>query len=1018
MSLRRFFTISFLVILAGSISVGAVYLYNFDLNSFRKEIETLASKQISRPLTLGKAHLSFKHGPAFAFNNVTVGTADDDLYLDVDRVYFRIQTLPLLSGKVLFSEILLEKPIFSIQLQQSESEVSPFRLMPEQKLLTKELIKSLHILNGTIRIKDSSRGKEQETFVIERFHFSIDDFNLLSAGNIKANATLFHRGVRSPFSIDGEYRSNKETASWDSAFYRVNLSIENLAAKNLRHLTDNLKSDLVLRGFVDLNMQIEGNPQTGVTFNTQLTGKSLDITKSNLKIPPIPISQGNLSGHIQYEKNAFDIKAKATLHPHGVLSPLSIDGEYRSNKETASWDSAFYRVNLSIENLAAKNLRHLTDNLKSDLALRGFVDLNMQIEGNPQTGVTFNTKLAGKNLDITKSNLKIPPIPISQGNLNGHIQYGKNALDLKITKLTLDTDYGRLEAENKARFTLSNDRLTGISSQGRLSIRLSSGTKQPVSPFFTRHLITSYQVDLDRTKHGWKTTKGQLTFPDLDVRFHGQWHDSDKQPHTLTFDIPGASLPAMTALMPGLNHLKLDGRFKAHLSLDIPPHGSLQTVGTLDLTDVHIATPEILADLNRLNGTIQLDNKSLFAKGLKADFGRSPVTVDLDIPDLTAPDVTLHVLGDAIRANELIFKSDSLYLKEIDGIFRLADNTLFLGPIHVKMDGGTDVTVNGTVKNFTAADIELDIKGEHGNIDEIIALWQNDHPIPPIKQPVALGSLKIDISADSGQISGMHFDQATSQIVRRNNSLVIGPIHFNVGSGKGLGQVLVVDQDEGPSLLKISGNLKNFDAQTVYQQILKRNGLVSGRLNADFYLEGKTGKQFLPTSLGTFTIENKDGQLYGLNWVSKILHILNIYPVLTENIRGKGLPFDTISFNAQLDKGILSTKDFLMEGNIMNLSMIGEHNLISNMLNFELGAMPLRGVDSILSYIPIAGWLLTGGQKALVVVHFKVTGDADEPDVKALPIESLTAPFIGILKRTFNFPVKIITDPKKAIINQ
>lgn len=556
MSLRRFFIISFLVILVGSISAGAVYLYNFDINSFRKEIETLASKQISRPLTLGKAHLSFKHGPAFAFDNVAIGTADDNLYLDVDRVFFRIQTLPLLSGKVLFSEILLEKPILFIQLQQSESEVFPFRLMPEQKLLTKEFIKSLRILNATIRIKDSSWGREQETFIIENLRFSIDDFSLLSAGDIKANATLFHRGVRSPFSIDGEYRSNKGTASWDNAFYRVNLSIDNLAAKNLRHLSDNLKSDLVLRGFVDLNMKIEGNPQTGVTFST---------------------------------------------------------------------------------------------------------------------------KLIGKNLDITKSNLKIPPIPISQGNLNGHIQYGKDTVDLKITKLSLDTDHGRLETGNKARFTLSNDRLTGITSQGRLSIRLSSGTKLPAPSFFTRHLITSYQVDIDRTKYGWKTTKGQLTFPGLDVRFHGQWHDSDKQPHTLTFDIPGASLPAVTALMPGLNHLKLDGRFKAHLSLDIPPHGSLQTVGTLNLTDVHIATPEILADLNRLNGTIQLDNKSLFAKGLKADFGESPITVDLDIPDLTTPDVTLHVLGDTIRADELTFKSGSLYLKEIDGILRLANNTVFLG---------------------------------------------------------------------------------------------------------------------------------------------------------------------------------------------------------------------------------------------------------------------------------------------------------------------------------------------------
>ena len=335
------------------------------------------------------------------------------------------------------------------------------------------------------------------------------------------------------------------------------------------------------------------------------------------------------------------------------------------------------------------------------------------------------------------------------------------------------------------------------------------------------------------------------------------------------------------------------------------------------------------------------------------------------------------------------------------------------------MDGGAEATVNGTVKNFTAADLELDIKGRHWNVDKIIALWQNDHPIPLIKDPVVLGSLKIDISTDSGQISGMHFEQATSQIVRRNSSLVIGPIHFQVGSGEGLGQVLVVDQDDGSSLLKISANLKNFDAQIVHQQILKRNGLVSGRLNADFYLEGMTGKQFLPTSLGTFTIEIKDGQLHELNGISKVLHILNIYPILTENIGDKGLPFDTISFNTKLDKGILSTEDLLLKGDIMNLSMTGEHNLISNTVNYDLGAMPLRSVDNILTHIPIAGWLLTGGsQNALVVVHFKITGNADDPDVKAAPIESLTAPVIGILKRAFTFPVKIITDPMKVIINK
>ena len=67
----------------------------------------------------------------------------------------------------------------------------------------------------------------------------------------------------------------------------------------------------------------------------------------------------------------------------------------------------------------------------------------------------------------------------------------------------------------------------------------------------------------------------------------------------------------------------------------------------------------------------------------------------------------------------------------------------------------------------------------------------------------------------------------------------------------------------------------------------------------------------------------EDGRLYKLTALAKILHILNLYPLLTENVKGKGLPYETISFNTNLNRGILATEDFLMHGDIMNLSMTG-----------------------------------------------------------------------------------------------
>lgn len=58
----------------------------------------------------------------------------------------------------------------------------------------------------------------------------------------------------------------------------------------------------------------------------------------------------------------------------------------------------------------------------------------------------------------------------------------------------------------------------------------------------------------------------------------------------------------------------------------------------------------------------------------------------------------------------------------------------------------------------------------------------------------------------------------------------------------------------------------------------------------------------------------EDGRLQKLTGLAKILQILNLYPILTENVQGKGLPYDTISFNTDLSHGTLATEDFLLKG--------------------------------------------------------------------------------------------------------
>ena len=104
-----------------------------------------------------------------------------------------------------------------------------------------------------------------------------------------------------------------------------------------------------------------------------------------------------------------------------------------------------------------------------------------------------------------------------------------------------------------------------------------------------------------------------------------------------------------------------------------------------------------------------------------------------------------------------------------------------------------------------------------------------------------------------------------------------------------------------------------------------------------------------------------------------------------------------------------------MKGDVMNMSMSGNQDLISSEVDLEIGIMPLRTIDRLVTKIPLAGWILGGEDKALVTAHFKLTGPGDNPEITAIPIESASKQVVGIFKRILTLPVKIVTDIGEAI---
>ena len=113
-----------------------------------------------------------------------------------------------------------------------------------------------------------------------------------------------------------------------------------------------------------------------------------------------------------------------------------------------------------------------------------------------------------------------------------------------------------------------------------------------------------------------------------------------------------------------------------------------------------------------------------------------------------------------------------------------------------------------------------------------------------------------------------------------------------------------------------------------------------------------------------------------------------------------------------MDKGILKSEDLKIQSEAMNQSYVGQVDLVNRKLDMAMAIHPLGTVDKIVSRVPLAGWLLTGEDRALLTAHFSVSGEIGDVSVRIMPLDTLTEPTIGLLKRTLGLPFKLMEDPQ------
>lgn len=181
-----------------------------------------------------------------------------------------------------------------------------------------------------------------------------------------------------------------------------------------------------------------------------------------------------------------------------------------------------------------------------------------------------------------------------------------------------------------------------------------------------------------------------------------------------------------------------------------------------------------------------------------------------------------------------------------------------------------------------------------------------------------------------------------------------------------------------------------------------------------------------PTLNGHLTVTLRDGNVRKGKVVPKILTLLNLPSVLRGKVsfKEKGFPFKKVRTNIQIENGIFTSKDFVVNSPIVRMTAAGDYNLVKDDLDVAAAVSPFGPYSKLIQKIPLFGNIFAGERKGIATAMFSVKGNLNSPKVKYLPMESWKTRVNGlaqlafdILKNTVTLPYELLKESQDSTVD-
>ena len=208
---------------------------------------------------------------------------------------------------------------------------------------------------------------------------------------------------------------------------------------------------------------------------------------------------------------------------------------------------------------------------------------------------------------------------------------------------------------------------------------------------------------------------------------------------------------------------------------------------------------------------------------------------------------------------------------------------------------------------------------------------------------------------------------------------------------------------------------KNQSLEGIVQCLGEKPVDMTGNIDMTSVLTAKTptehiGESLVPHLAGSVNLSARDGEIRKMELLARILSLKSVRAVLKGDVGlgAHGLKYRRITADAKIENGELTLEQAALDSLALGLAATGRVNLGNYDSRLTVLVAPFGRLDRIVRKIPILGYVIGG---AFTSIPVGVTGDIRKPIVTPLGPRAVGSEVLGVFKRTFTLPGKLVEPP-------